>query len=126
MKIWGKMTRFLLSAVFLLVAVQTGWTQDEKKAKKAKVKGIEAVISNVGQRTITYQFERKGKRKTGVVGIDEQTYIEKIAREKISLKDLKEGDKVYVTYEPDTYTPAKAVQVVGKEVKKKKKKGGSD
>lgn len=127
MKIWGKMTGVLLSAVFLLVAVQTGWTQDEKKAKKAKVQGIEAVISNVGQRTVTFKYERKGKMREDVVGIDNETYIEKIAREKISLKDLKEGDKVYITYEADTYTPAKAVQVVGKEeVKKKGKKGGGD
>ena len=117
---------FLFVAFFLLIAGQTVWSQEEKKAKKAKTQGIEAVISSVGQRTITFKYERKGKMREAVVGIDDQTYIEKIAREKISLRELREGDKVYITYEPETYTPAKAVQVVGKEEKKKGKKGGGD
>ena len=54
-------------------------------------KEVEAVISNVGQRTITYQFERKGKIREEVVGIDDQTYIERISRENIKLNkfDLK-------------------------------------
>ncbi|MBI4488613.1 MAG: hypothetical protein HY694_05970 [Deltaproteobacteria bacterium] len=124
MKIWGKTTRFLLTASLLLVAVQMGWSQDEKKAKKAKVREAEVVVSGVGQRTITFQVERKGKVREEVVGIDDQTYIERVAREKITLKDLKEGDKIYLRYEPDAYTSALSVQVVGKgEVKKA---GGGD
>lgn len=117
-----KKTIFLFAIFFLLIGSQILSAQEEKKAKKAKTQGIEAVISSVGQRTITFKYERKGKMREDVVGIDDQTYIEKIARENISLRELREGDKVYITYEPETYTPAKAVQVIGKEEKKKGKK----
>ncbi|MBI3062688.1 MAG: hypothetical protein HYY83_12005 [Deltaproteobacteria bacterium] len=83
------------------------------------------MISGVGQRTITYKYERKGKTREEVVGIGEQTYIERISREKINLKDLREGDKVYIRYEDGAYEPALSVQVVGKEeLKKKGKKKG--
>ncbi|MBI2986092.1 MAG: hypothetical protein HYY45_04910 [Deltaproteobacteria bacterium] len=117
-----KKTIFLFAIFFLLIGSHILSAQEEKKAKKAKTQAIEAVISSVGQRTITFKYERKGKMREDVVGIDDQTYIEKIAREKISLRELREGDKVYITYEPETYTSAKAVQVVGKEEKKKGKK----
>ena len=102
--------------------------QEEKgaKAEKAKAKKaveIEAVISGVGQRTITFQHERKGKVREEVVGIDENTDIEKDGT-KIKLKDLQETDKVMINYEPEAYTPARAVKVIGKgEVKKA---GGED
>ena len=113
---------FIAAALFLFAAVQPVGAQ-EKKAKKAKVRGIEAVITDVGKRTVTYQFEKKGKRKTAVVGVDnEATYIERISREKISMKDLQKGDKVYIRYEDGTYEPALSVQVVGKEELKKKSK----
>ena len=113
---------FIAAALFLFAAVQPIGAQ-EKKAKKAKVRGIEAVITDVGKRTVTYQFERKGKRKTGVVGVDnETTYIERISRDKISMKDLQKGDKVYIRYEDGSYEPALSVQVVGKEELKKKSK----
>lgn len=115
-------------AFILFAFLGTGSAQEEKKAKqKEKAKRtaeVEAVVSGVGQRTITYQYERKGKVREEVVGIDDQTYIERITREKITLKELKEGDKVYLRYQPDAYTPALSVQVVGKgEVKKA---GGGD
>ncbi|MBI4527685.1 MAG: hypothetical protein HY695_28135 [Deltaproteobacteria bacterium] len=98
--------------------------QEAKKEKKVKVKDQEAVITNVGQRTITYQYDRKGKVREEVVGIDDQTYVERISREKVTLKDLKTGDKVIIRFEPDTYTPAHSVQVIGKgEIKKA---GGED
>lgn len=114
----------IAAALFLFAAVQPIGAQ-EKKAKKVKIREAEAVISGVGQRTITYKYERKGKTREEVVGIGEQTYIEKISREKINLKDLREGDKVYIRYEDGTYEPALSVQVVGKEeLKKKGKKKG--
>lgn len=128
MKIRGKSV-WLAVVFFCLVLSQIGWAQDEKREKKAKKKGpaeIEAVITNVGQRTITFQVERKGKMREEVAGIDDQTYIEKIAREKITLRDLREGDKIYLRYEPDAYKPALSIQVVGKEeLKKKSKKKGN-
>lgn len=116
-------------AFVLMTFLGTGLAQEKKakekeKAKAKKTAEVEAVISNVGQRTITYQFERKGKIREEVVGIDDQTYIERISRENIKLKDLQSGDKVYLRYEPDAYTPAHSVQVIGKgEVKKA---GGED
>jgi len=124
-----KRLRVLMVVVFtLFVFLGTGLAQEQKRAKEEKkakkVAEVEAVISNVGQRTITFQYERKGKVREEVVGIDDQTYIEKIAREKVTLRDLKEGDKVMLRYEPDAYMPALSVQVIGKgEVKKA---GGGD
>ena len=112
---------FLFVAFFLLIAGQTVWSQEEKKAKKVKIQEMEAVISDVGQRTISYTYERKGKTRTEVVGIGDQTYIEKIAREKIGLKNLQKGDKVYLRYKDGAYEPALSVQVIGKEEKKKGK-----
>jgi len=113
--------------VFILVisVSSQAWAQEKaaKKEKKAKISKIEAVITYVGQRTITYKYERKGKTREDVVGIDEQTSIEGISRDKISIKDLREGDKVNIVYQPNAYKPAKSVQVIGKEeVKQKKKK----
>jgi hypothetical protein len=117
-----------MAALTLCCFAAVGLAQEEKKApekaKAKKVEEIEAVVSGVGQRTVTFQYERKGKIREEVVGIDDKTYIEKIARDKVTLRDLKEGDKVYIRYEPEAYTPAISVQVVGKgEVKKA---GGED
>ena len=87
------------------------------------MRDVEAVISAVGQRTITFQLERKGKMREEVVGVDEKTDIEKEGA-KVKLKDLQEADKVMIQYEADAYTPAVSVKVIGKgEVKKV---GGDD
>ena len=95
--------------------------QEEKKGTKAK--DVEAVISGVGQRTITFQYLRKEKVREEVVGIDDKTDIGREGT-KIKLKDLQETDKVIINYEPDAYTPAVSVKVIGKgEVKKA---GGED
>ena len=85
--------------------------QEAKKAPKGR--DVEAVISAVGQRTITFQLERKGRIRQEVIGIDEKTDIERDGN-KIKLKDLQETDKVVIKYEPDAYTPAISVKVVGK------------
>jgi hypothetical protein len=104
----------LLGCAMILSFLAPASAQEEKK----KSKDLEAVISSVGQRTITFQYERKEKVREEVVGIDDQTNIDKEGA-KMKLKDLQEGDKVMITYEPDAYTPAIAVKVVGKgEVKK--------
>ena len=86
--------------------------QEEKKAKAMNVE-VEGVISAVGQRTITFQVERKGKVREEVVGIDEKTDIEKDGA-KIKLKELQSTDKAMIKYEPDAYMPAMSVKVVGK------------
>ena len=85
--------------------------QEEKKTTKGR--DVEAVISAVGQRTITFQVERKGRVREEVVGIDEKTDIEKDGA-KVKLKDLQETDKALIQYEPDAYTPAVSVKVIGK------------
>lgn len=111
--------RFLVAVVMVISLTAAASAQEEKK----KAKDLEAVISAVGQRTITFQYERKEKVREEVVGIDDKTDIDKEGA-KIKLKDLKEGDKVMIQYEPDAYTPALSVKVTGKgEVKKA---GGGD
>jgi hypothetical protein len=95
----------------------------EAKATKAKAVEVEGVISSVGQRTITFQMERKGKVREEVVGVDDKTKIEK-GGNPVKLRDLQETDKAMINYEPDAYTPARAIKVTGKgEIKKA---GGDD
>jgi hypothetical protein len=96
--------------------------KEAKAAKKPAVE-VEGVISNVGQRTITFQHERKGKVREEVVGVDEKTDIEKGGK-KVKLGDLQQSDKALIKYEPDAYTPAHFVKVVGKG--KIQKAGGGD
>ncbi len=114
---------FTLFCFLGTVFAQEEGAKEERKAKAKKAVEIEAVISGVGQRTITFQRERKGKVREEVVGIDENTDIEKDGA-KIKLKDLQEADKVLINYEPEAYMPARSVKVIGKgEVKKA---GGGD
>jgi multidrug efflux pump subunit AcrA (membrane-fusion protein) len=96
---------------------------DAAKATKTKAVEIEGVISAVGQRTITFQMERKGKVREEVVGVDDKTKIEK-GGANVKLRDLQETDKAMINYEPEAYTPAIAIKVTGKgEIKKV---GGDD
>jgi len=93
------------------------------KAAKTKAVEVEGVISAVGQRTITFQMERKGKVREEVVGVDDKTKIEK-GGANVKLRDLQETDKALINYEPEAYTPAIGIKVTGKgEVKKV---GGDD
>jgi hypothetical protein len=111
-----KTVRWLAVLSLLLcgfLGIGSAQEEKEKKSIKAKDVEVEGVISAVGQRTITFQVERKGKVREEVVGIDEKTDIEKKGQ-KVKLKDLEEKDKAAIKYEPDAYTPALAVKVVGK------------
>ncbi|HLN84875.1 MAG TPA: hypothetical protein VK200_00390 [Candidatus Limnocylindrales bacterium] len=93
------------------------------KTAKTKAVNVEGVISAVGQRTITFQMERKGKVREEVVGVDDKTKIEK-GGSNVKLRDLQATDKGMINYEPDAYTPAIAIKITGKgEVKKV---GGDD
>jgi hypothetical protein len=83
------------------------------KATKTKAVEVEGVISAVGQRTITFQLERKGKVREEVVGVDDKTKIEK-GGSNVKLRDLQETDKALINYEPEAYTPAIAIKVTGK------------
>jgi len=96
---------------------------ESAKTTKTKAVNVEGVISSVGQRTITFQMERKGKVREEVVGVDDKTKIEK-AGNNVKLADLQATDKGLINYEPDAYTPAIAIKITGKgEVKKV---GGDD
>ena len=96
---------------------------DAAKATTKKAVEVEGVISAVGQRTITFQMERKGKVREEVVGVDDKTKIEK-GGANVKLRDLQETDKAMINYEPEAYTPAIAIKVTGKgEIKKV---GGDD
>jgi hypothetical protein len=97
--------------------------QESTKAAKVKAVEVEGVISSVGQRTITFQLERKGKVREEVVGIDDKTNIEK-GGSSVKLRDLQETDKALINYEPDAYTPARSVKVIG--TGKIQKVGGDD
>jgi hypothetical protein len=140
MKALGKSFSWL-AGVFLIALVQTGCApvQERAQARKetapqeqAKVEAkkptkppveVEGVISSVGQRTITFQYERKEKVREEVVGVDDKTDIEREGK-KVKLRDLQEADKALIKYEPEAYTPAHSVKVIGKgEVKKV---GGGD
>ncbi len=93
------------------------------KTAKTKAVNVEGVISAVGQRTITFQFERKGKVREEVVGVDDKTKIEK-GGSNVKLGDLIATDQGMINYEPDAYTPALAIKITGKgEIKKL---GGDD
>lgn len=93
------------------------------KATKTKAVEVEGVISAVGQRTITFQMERKGKVREEVVGVDDKTKIEK-GGANVKLSDLAATDKGMINYEPDAYTPAIGIKITGKgEIKKV---GGDD
>lgn len=104
-------------------ATETKATKSETKQTKSKAVEVEGVISSVGQRTITFQVERKGKVREEVVGVDDKTHIEK-AGSRVKLKDLQETDKALINYEPEAYTPATAIKVTGQG--KLQKVGGGD
>lgn len=95
----------------------------ETKQTKSKAVEVEGVISSVGQRTITFQLERKGKVREEVVGVDDKTNIEKNGS-RVKLKELQETDKALINYEPEAYTPATAIKVTGQG--KLQKVGGDD
>jgi 3-oxoacyl-ACP reductase-like protein len=96
---------------------------ESAKAAKTKAVEVEGVISAVGQRTITFQVERKGKVREEVVGVDDKTKIDK-GGSSVKLRDLQETDKALINYEPEAYTPAIAIKVIG--TGKIQKVGGDD
>lgn len=92
-------------------------------ARKFKAVEVEGVISAVGQRTITFQVDKKGKVREEVVGVDDKTRIEK-GGSQVKLRDLQVADLALINYEPEAYTPAVAIKVTGKG--KVQKVGGGD
>lgn len=82
-------------------------------ATKTKAVEVEGVISAVGQRTITFQVERKGKVREEVVGVDDKTKIEK-GGANVKLGAIEATDKGMINYEPDAYTAALGIKITGK------------
>jgi hypothetical protein len=58
-----------------------------------------------------------------VVGVDDKTNIEKRGS-RVKLGDLQAADKALINYEPEAYTPAKTIKVIGQG--KIQKVGGGD
>src|SRR2546428_1932941 len=102
-----------LAVMALLLYGFLGSASAQEEKKKAKDVEVEGVISAVGQRTITFQVERKGKVREEVVGVDDKTKIEK-GGSNVKLKELQETDKALINYEPEAYTPAIGIKVIGK------------
>ena len=98
-------------------------TKPETKAVSKKAVEVEGIISGMGQRTITFQVERKGKVREEVISVDDKTNIEK-GGNKVKLRDLQETDQALINYEPEAYTPALGIKVIGKG--KIQKVGGDD
>ncbi len=137
----GSLSSYAPCAVAILLAGSLTWScssVDDPPARKTatpaapapapktvKTKAVEVpgVIRAVGQRTITFQTERKGKVRQEVVGVDDKTRIEKNGAN-VKLRDLEVADQALINYEPDAYTPAVAIKVPGKG--KIQKVGGDD
>ena len=122
-----KTIRILLVATLaLLVFSDPGMAQRKKGNTGKQVKEMTVVISEIGEATIAYQTERKGRVNTNYIGIASVTRITKDGQD-LTLKDLQKADKVLVTLyqDPDDpYFPALAVKVVGKgELIKRARKG---
>ncbi len=141
---------YLLSIFVLTVSLTLpAWTQerggekgrgekgDERGGEKGGERGerggakvgkriveVEAVISDVGEASISYQVETKGKMAEKMIGVADVTRLEKIEWKPVKIKDLQVGDKAMITvYEDpeDPYFPALSVRVTGKgEVQKAK------
>lgn len=99
----------------------------ERRERKAEPSGkqvvdVEAVISEVGEASISYQIQSGEKVQTKMIGVADVTRVEKVQWQPVKVKDLQPGDKALITIyqDPeDPYFPALSVRVIGKgEVKK--------
>jgi len=122
-----KTVRIFLIAVFVLfLFLDSGWAQGRRGSTGKRIKEMTVVISEVGEATVGYQVERRGRLRTSYFGIASITRIKKDGKD-LTIKDLKKTDKVIVTLyqDPeDPYFPALSVKVIGKgELKKRARKG---
>ena len=127
------MKRIYLMAVAVLMVLSFVGTADAQRKKGSQGKRIQTmdiVISEVGEATVGYQVERRGRMRTRYIGVADVTRVQKADYKDVALKSLKKGDKALVTLykDPDDpYFPALSIKVYGKgEMKarrgKKKKK----
>lgn len=124
----------LIALVVMAILCFAGPASAQRKGKRQQGKSVQEmdiVISEVGEATIGYQVERRGRMSTQYIGVADVTRVQKADYKDIALKDLKKGDKALVTLfkDPDDpYFPALSIKVYGHgELKKarRKKKGGS-
>ena len=119
----------LITMVALALFVFAGTADAQGKGKREQGKTIEEldiIISEVGEATIGYQVERRGRMRTQYIGVADVTRVQKADYKDIALKDLQKGDKALVTIykDPDDpYFPALAIKVYGKGEMKKKSRG---
>ncbi len=122
-----KTVRIFLIAVFVLfLFLDSGWAQGRRGSTGKRIKEMTVVISEVGEATLGYQVERRGRLRTKYIGIASITRIQKDGKD-MTIKDLEKTDKVVVTLyqDPeDPYFPALSVKVIGKGVLKKRARKG--
>ena len=114
------MKRIYLMAVAVLMVLSFVGTADaqRKKGRQGKrIQTMDIVISEVGEATVGYQVERRGRMRTRYIGVADVTRVQKADYKDVALKDLKKGDKALVTLykDPDDpYFPALSIKVYGK------------
>ncbi len=122
---------YLMAVAVLMIFCFVGTADAQGKGSQGKrIEQMDIVISEVGEATIGYQVERRGRMRTTYIGVADVTRVQKAEFKDVALKDLKKGDKALVTLykDPDDpYFPALSIKVYGKgELKarrgKKKKK----
>jgi len=108
------MKRIYLMAVAVMMIFCFVGTAD---AQGKRIQEMDIVISEVGEATIGYQVERRGRMRTSYLGVADVTRVQKADYKDVALKDLKKGDKALVTLfkDPaDPYFPALSIKVYGK------------
>ncbi len=120
----------LIAVVALAIFVFAGTASAQRKKGRSagkRIQQLDIVISEVGEATIGFQVERRGRMRTTYIGVADVTRVQKADFKDIALKDLKKGDKALVTLykDPDDpYFPALSIKVYGKGTLAKKRRRG--
>jgi hypothetical protein len=112
-----------VAVLMVLSFVGTADAQRKKGSQGKRIQTMDIVISEVGEATVGYQVERRGRMRTRYIGVADVTRVQKADYKDVALKDLKKGDKALVTLykDPDDpYFPALSIKVYGKAVMMKK------
>jgi len=117
---------YLMAIAVLMIFCFVGTADAQRKKKGAQGKRIvtmDIVITEVGEATIGYGVERRGRMRTTYIGVADVTRVQKADFKDVALKDVKKGDKALVTLykDPDDpYFPALSIKVYGKAAPTKK------
>jgi len=88
------MKRIYLMAVAVLMIfcfVGTAGAQRKKGSQGKRIEQLDIVISEVGEATIGYQVERRGRMRTTYIGVADVTRVQKAEYKDVALKDS--GDR---------------------------------